>query len=64
MTVNIWTRLMKLNRLNDEQYKNDTSKFEWKIPRYVDFIADFRLRSGTRQFGTPDPPKHTAACLW
>ena len=33
--------LMKLERLNGEQYKNYFTKFEWNIQRHVDFIADF-----------------------
>ena len=41
MTETIWSMLIKLNRLNAEQYKNYFSKFERKIQRYVDFIADF-----------------------
>ena len=58
MTEMIWSCLMKLNRLNVEQYMTFYSKFEFKIQRYVDFIADFahvhyalRLTHGTRQFG-------------
>ena len=39
MTETIFSRLMKLNRINFEQYKNYSSKFDCKIQRYVDFIA-------------------------
>ena len=70
MTETIWSMLMKLNMLNVEQYKNYSSKFECRIQRHVDFIADFtnvqyalHLRHGTHQFGTAAPPKHAAACL-
>ena len=49
---------MKLNRVNVDQYKSYSSKFEWTTQRYVDFEADFkhvkyalRLRHDTRQFG-------------
>ena len=58
MTEPILSRLMKLNTLNVEQYKNYSSKFEGKIQRFVDVIDDFthvqyahRLRHGTRHFG-------------
>ena len=50
--------LMKLHRLNVEQYTNYFSKFELKIHVYVDFIADLThvqyvlsMRNGTLQFG-------------
>ena len=42
MTETIWSRLIKLNRLNVEQYKNYSSVLEWKILSYVDFIADLK----------------------
>ena len=40
MTETVWSRLMKVNMLKVEQYKNYSSKFECKILRYVDFVAD------------------------
>ena len=57
MTETMWSRLLKLNRLNVEQYKKYSSKFDWKIQRCVDFLADFThaeyvlcVRHGTCQF--------------
>ena len=39
----MWSRLVRLNRLNVEQHKNYSSRFELKIQRCVDFIADFKV---------------------
>ena len=41
MTETTLSRLVKLNRLNVEQYENYSSKFELRNQRNVDFIADF-----------------------
>ena len=42
MKKTVWSRLMKQNRINVERYKNYPSKFELKIQRYADVMADFK----------------------
>ena len=61
---------MKLNRFNVKQNKIYSSKFEWEIQMYADFMNDFtvfqyayRLRHGIPQVGKAAPAKDAASCF-